>query len=265
MLQLCCSFNGGTSNKTHVRLTTDRFNMIQFDKSFISLELDLKVRLDPKPDMEVEVNGISEDTDPHNIAQVFLGFKNGCELFDHTLTLVDNLPVGNQNNDAVREQFAYNVNMTRSQKETRKYSHSPYSNVSTLDPSVCGIYIPVSDLADGLDHDYRFEINVPFTDFLKYQAFTLYPNTICGEVEEELQTSTLGMVWAPIDPVVVLDHERKLHDLGDLELAEKEYNITRKFVQLGNPAFIPVKARVPEPNKLSIQTGKATLTRQVKL
>ena len=123
---------------------------------------------------------------------------------------------------------------------------------------MCGIYIPVSDLADGKLHDYRFEINVPFTDFLKYQAFTLYPNNICDEIDEELYTSILGMVWAPIDPVVVYEHEGKIKDLNGLELAEKEYNITRKFVQVGNPATIPTTATVNN-NKLSLTTGKATL------
>lgn len=67
---------------------------------------------------------------------------------------------------------------------------------------MCGIYVPLAELADGRPHVFQMELTIPYQDFLMYQAFTLYPNTVPGELRELVHTSTAAFVWAPIDPYV---------------------------------------------------------------
>ena len=217
--------------KTYLRLTTENFPITQFEKSFISCILEFYVKTDKELD-------ISEQDDPNKLLRVFVGLKNSAEFFTKLDTLCNDVLVKNTQDQAIREQFAYNSIKSKQQKATAKFSHSAWSNVSEFSESVCGEYIPLVDIADGQPHKFTIELTIPYTDFLKYQAFTLYPNSIVGELKELVQASTEGFVWAPIDPSVVKD---KIEDLEDVDITEELPNkvkITRKFTQIGNPATI---------------------------
>ena len=217
--------------KTYLRLTTENFPITQFEKSFISCILEFYVKTDKELD-------ITEEDDPNKLLRVFVGLKNSAEFFTKLDTLCNDVLVKNTQDQAIREQFAYNSIKSKQQKATAKFSHSAWSNVSEFSESVCGEYIPLVDIADGQPHKFTIELTIPYTDFLKYQAFTLYPNSIVGELKELVQASTEGFVWAPIDPSVVKD---KIEDLEDVDITEELPNkvkITRKFTQIGNPATI---------------------------
>ena len=144
----------------------------------------------------------------------------------------------NTQDEAVREQFAYNCLKPRSEKATAKYCHSTWDNVSSFSESVYGIYVPLSELGDGYEHSYIMELVIPYTDLLKYQAFMLYPNAICGEIKELVETSTDAFVWTPISPSVVKDAlETWTGDVMSVKLPDY-YGITNKFTQCGNAASI---------------------------
>ena len=81
------------------------------------------------------------------------------------------------------------------EKKTRKYTHSLYENVSYYSPSICGAYINVQDFKDGLPHDVEFEVNLPFDNILALQAFDLFPNRVCGDIELKFYVKPKGLVW----------------------------------------------------------------------
>ena len=254
--------------KTYLRLTTPNFDIVQMDKSFITVLLEFYAKFD-RP-----LTGVKEK-DIHKLLRGFLGPMDSPVFFNKLDSLCENVLLNNTQDEAIKEQFAYNSIKGRSQKSTAKFSHATWENVSNMDESVSGIYPPFADIADGQPHKFTIELTIPYQDILKYQAFTLYPNKIVGELQELVQTSFEGFVWAPISPSVVKD---KLEFLDDITIAESfpaNLGITRKFTQIGNPATIVVEMKdgtgptAPEgyikvpngtENGLDVKLGKATLS-----
>ena len=216
--------------KSYLRLTSENFPITQMEKSFISIRIKLSVKLDKA------LTGF--DIDYKKLIRVFIGLKNSAEFFGKLDTICNNVMCKNTQDEAVREQFAYNCLKPRAEKATAKYSHSTWDNVSSFSESVCGIYVPLSELADGYEHSYNMELVIPYTDLLKYQAFMLYPNSICGELKELVETSTDAFVWAPISPSVVKDAlETWGGDVMSIKLPDFT-GISNKFTQCGNAACI---------------------------
>ncbi len=216
--------------KSYLRLTSENFPITQMEKSFISIRIKLLVKLDKA------LTGFENDR--KKLIRVFIGLKNSAEFFGKLDTICNNVMCKNTQDEAVREQFAYNCLKPRAEKATAKYSHSTWDNVSSFSESVCGIYVPLSELADGFEHSYNMELVIPYTDLLKYQAFMLYPNSICGELKELVETSTDAFIWAPISPSVVKNAlEIWNGDVMSIKLPDY-YGITNKFTQCGNPASI---------------------------
>ncbi len=241
--------------KSYLRLTTNNFHMTQFDKSFITLTIDIGLQLS---------SSFSSSYDEAKISKIFVGLKNSAEIFHKLDTICNNRMLNNTQDDAIREQYAYNVIKGKAQKATAKHAHTIYGNVAEKDSSVCGRYISTADLSDGASHVYSFDFVIPYVDFLKYQAFGLYPNTIAGELMELVQTSTDAFVWAPVPPKAVLEEYRFLHASEPIAGGITTYSdsdsfaMTRKFVQIGNAATIPVSGAVVEEgttNLLQVWTG----------
>ncbi len=229
------------NTKSYLRLTTDNFDMTHFDKSFIHVVLDITLALTGS----YIVDGTYSD-EIAKACKIFVGLKNSAEFFHKLDTLCKNIMLKNTQDNAIREQFAYNTIKGKAQKTTAKFSHSTWANVSKMDPSVCGLYLSPVELASGAK-TYQMELIIPYTDFLKYQAFTLYPNKICGELTELVQTSTEAFVWAPINPLVAIETEEFL---SGTEFTYKDVSnalpITRKFTQIGNNATIPLLSFVSD-------------------
>ena len=84
------------------------------------------------------LTGVKEK-DTNKLLRVFVGLKNAAEFYGKLDTLCENVMLKNTQDEAVREQFAYNSIKGRSQKATAKFSHSTWENVSNMNESVCGI------------------------------------------------------------------------------------------------------------------------------
>ena len=254
--------------KTYLRLTTENFDVTQMEKSFITVLLRLNTKFDQV------LTGVKEK-DTNKLLRVFVGLKNAAEFFGKLDTLCENVMLKNTQDEAVREQFAYNSIKGRSQKATAKFSHSTWENVSNMNESVCGIYIPCADIADAQPHKFAMELTIPYQDFLKYQAFTLYPNKISGELKELTQSSLEGFVWAPINPSIVKERIEFLDDKTIAESFPSNLALTRKFTQIGNPANIVIemkdgtaptadsgylKVTNGSANGIDVKLGKASLS-----
>ncbi len=223
------------NTKTYLRLTTNNFHITQFDKSFINVQLDVSLKLD---------KSIALISDDASITTIFVGLKNAAELFHKLDTVCNNRMLNNTQDDAMREQYAYNVIKGKAQKATAKHSHTLYANVASKDSSICGRYIALQDIHDGASHTFSFEFVIPYIDFLKYQAFGMYPNSIVGELTELLQTSTDAFVWCPVPINSCIEEYQFLHGADPKIASAHSYSgapdqaITRKFIQVGNSGNI---------------------------
>ena len=216
--------------KTRIKLTHSGHTITQIEKSFSTILLDFNVKLNQVIDVSADKNGLMK---------IFVGFKNAVEFYEDCRFWINGKLLDTYRQDELqRESFAYNSIKPRDAKATSKFSHSTWENVSQFSPSICGCYIDLKDIADGLPHKFTIELTIPFLDQLALQAWQLYPNSICGEIEEEVKTSLRAMVWAQINPNIVKETLQFLEDKAIDEEIPAVVPITRKFTQIGKPSVI---------------------------
>ena len=216
--------------KTRIKLSHSGHTITQIEKSFSTIQLEFFVQLSKAIDVSADKN---------KIHKLFVGFKNAVEFYEDCRFWIDGKLLDSYRQDELqRESFAYNSIKPRDAKATSKFSHSTWENVSQYSPSVCGCYVDLADVADGQRHPLNIELTIPFTDQLALQAWQLYPNSICGEIEEEVKTSLRAMVWCQVNPNVVKDTLQFLDDTAINEELPAVIPITRKFTQIGKPASI---------------------------
>jgi hypothetical protein len=184
------------SQETRIAITHSDHHISQITNGFLTFNVKLNLTL----------TGIDSSLyDPEHLAKIFVGWKSSNQILDQLQILCRNLSTDYQQNECVREGFAYSTIKPRQEKKTKKYVHSLYENVSEYSPSVCGTYFNIYDHKDGQPFDVEFEVNLPFDDILALQAFDLYPNAVCGDIELKFYVKSKGLVWAPIDPMTVKD------------------------------------------------------------
>ena len=216
--------------KTRIKLTHSGHTITQIEKSFTTILLDFIIKLS-KP--------IDVSADTHGLMKIFVGFKNAVEFYEDCRFWINDKLLGAYRQDELqRESFAYNSIKPRDAKATSKYSHSTWENVSQFSPSICGCYVDLKDIADGQPHKFTIELTIPFVDQLALQAWQLYPNAICGEIEEEVKTSLRALVWAQVNPNVVKETLQFLEDKEIDEEMPAAIPISRKFTQIGRPSVI---------------------------
>lgn len=187
------------SQETRIAITHSDHMISQITDGFLTFKVKLMLQL----------SGISQSSfeDPDHLCKLFVGFKSSNQILDQLQILCRNLSTDYQQNECCREGFAYSSIKAKQDKKTKKFTHSLYENVSYYSSSVCGAYINIADFKDGLPHPVEFEANLPFDDILALQAFDLYPNVICGDLELKFYVKPRGLVWCMIDPMKVKDYK----------------------------------------------------------
>ena len=186
------------SQETRIAITHGDHHISQITDGFLTFKLKLMLQL----------TGISSSfSDPKHLIKMFVGFKSSNQILDQLQILCNNLSTDYQQNECCREGFAYSTIKPKQQKKTRKFTHSLYENVSYYSPSICGTYINVDDFKDGQPHAVEFEVNLPFEDILALQAFDLYPNVVCGNLELKFYIKPKGLVYCMVDPMKVKEYK----------------------------------------------------------
>lgn len=186
------------SQETRIAITHSDHHISQITDGFLTFKIKLMLQL----------SGISSSfSDPKHLLKLFVGFKSSNQILDQLQILCNNLSTDYQQNECCREGFAYSTIKPKQQKKTRKFTHSLYENVSYYSPSICGTYINVDDFKDGQPHPVEFELNLPFEDILALQAFDLYPNVVCGNLELKFYIKPKGLVYCMVDPMKVKEYK----------------------------------------------------------
>ena len=220
------------SQETRIQITHDDHMISQISDGFLTFKVNLTLQL----------TGIDSGfSDSNNLCKLFVGFKSSNQILDQLQILSRNLNTGYQQNECCREGFAYSTIKPFTEKKTRKYTHSLYENVDSYSPSICGTYINIQDFKDGLPHNVEFEINLPFDDILALQAFDMFPNFCCGNIELKFYVKSRGLVWCALNPSKVKDYKEVMEgekiniDLSSVNLASL---YKHAFTQINNNANI---------------------------
>ena len=220
------------SQETRIAITHSDHDVSQISDGFLTFNVELNLQL-----VGIDKTNF-EDVD--HLCKLFVGFKSSNQILDQLQILCRNLSTDYQQNECLREGFAYSTIKPKQEKKTKKYTHSLYENVSYYSPSVCGTYINIADFKDGLPHKVSFEVNLPFEDILALQAFDLFPNSIVGDIELKFYVKPRGLVWCMVDPMRVKESKEFFEgqDISFTTSQNLSAMLRHAFTQIGNDAEI---------------------------
>jgi hypothetical protein len=232
------------SQETTIHLTAgDNHDIVQLEDGFITFEIELQLKMDGLP------AGLSDYADENPaINKIFVGFKNSAEILHQLQVFNRNQNCGLQDNECLREGFAMHTISPKIAKQ-KKFDHSLWENVSSWSPCVAGAYVDIQKFVGGNTIPVTFEMNLPITDIMALQAFTLYPVFCLGNLDLKIYVNHLGLVWAQCNPAEVFEKHVFFGDYGYSRakniLAEHSSAlrinasmIKHGFTQIGNQAHI---------------------------
>ena len=206
--------------------------------------------------------GINKDfKDPDRIFKLFVGFKDSNQILDKLQIYCNGKNTGYNQNECLREGFAYSVIKPKQEKRTKRFIHSPYENVQDYSPSVCGTYVDILDLADGQEHAVSFEVNLPFDDILALQAFDLFANSVIGEIELRYYVKHWGLVWCEVDPRRIKEYKEFMEakEISSEFANNVSATFHHQFTQINNSADITANVS-SEDKTIDEKTVKKMLT-----
>ena len=235
---------------SQISLTHPDHFISDVDKGFLTFHVKLDLQLN------TDLSKLQQIDDPNNFYKLFVGLKSSNQLFDRLEILHNNVNVGYQQNECVREGFLYSAVKPETEKKRRRFVHSLWENVSTYSQTHAGSYVNLNSFKTDGKTTTEFDLNVPFDDLLALQAFDLFPNGIIGDLSIRFQVSPAGLVWAAIDPYTVAEAKAYLEDndsvspeeLEKLKLIKAHGHLKHQFTQIGNEALIPGPGTAPSPS-----------------
>ncbi len=234
---------------SQISLTHPDHFISDIDKGFLTFHVKLDLSLN------TDMSKLNEINDPNNLYKLFVGFKSSNQLFDRLEILHNNVNVGYQQNECIREGFLYSSVKPEAEKKRRRFVHSLWENISNYSQTHAGAYVNLNSFKNTGRSEVEFDLNVPFDDLLALQAFDLFPNGIIGDLSIRFQVSPAGLVWAVLDPYTVAEAKVFLEDNDSISMEElnrlKEIkargHLKHQFTQIGNQAVIPGPGDNPDP------------------
>ena len=235
---------------SQISLTHPDHFISDVDKGFLTFHVKLDLQLN------TDLSKLQQIDDPNNFYKLFVGLKSSNQLFDRLEILHNNVNVGYQQNECVREGFLYSAVKPETEKKRRRFVHSLWENVASYSQTVAGTYVNLNNFKENGKTSVDFDLNVPFDDLLALQAFDLFPNGIIGDLSIRFQVTPAGLVWAAIDPYTVAETKAFLEDnesvsteeLDKLKQITVHGHLKHQFTQIGNEAVIPGPGKEPTPD-----------------
>ena len=265
--------------KTKLHLTHSAHTISQIEKGFITVDLAFKLKFNQPLDKrnffvwngeaagakksQIEDSDIA-DIDNIDLActgldYIFVGFKDAVEIISDLKFWVDGRLVDNYNQqEMIKESFAYNSIRPKDAKTSSPNSHSLWESVCCMSPNVAGVYIPLAKFALEKEVPVKMELTIPFTDQLALQAWRLYPNRILGEMEEEVQFCLDALVWCQLQPKSVGEIKKFWEYDSKYYYDAPWLPITNHFTQINQDAIIVKKHKLEIiDNKLLVKNDDA--------
>ena len=240
--------------RTRLMLTHPNHMVTQFNKSFISMEVEFEIQLENEF-LQQDFGEVADDAEkaftPYEASEynyIFVGFKNAAEIISECKFYNRGELIKNYNqNEMVRESYAFNTSRPYETLLGTTHSHSLWENVIKMSPNVAGTFIPLNDLLwkeTGKPTSYKVKLDllIPYTDQLALQNWRLYPNYVLGDMVEEIQTSLEGLVWCQVPPEYVAKMKKRTsYDKNKVYSVPENLTINNHFVQIGEEGRIVSK------------------------
>lgn len=200
-----------TSESTEIRipLTDVNVDATQFDKSFITIGVDIPCNFKS----ETPIDDYTGEQDADIIEQIyrgckiFVGLKHSTECIReykvyHKGRIVD----GASQDNATVEGFIYNTYKAEESIVNRRGCHTLWESAHKDDiSSICGTYISLYDLLQAQKNGGKltipFTFTIPFNDIVVFNMFTLYHNAIFGQLELLFKFNPHALVYVQSEPL----------------------------------------------------------------
>ena len=243
------------NQETRIALTSSQHLISDFSNGFLTVNVKAKF----------QISGINaaDFTDTNNLIKIFVGHKSSNQMVRQMQIWVNGHSIGYNQQEMIREGFAYSTCMSKQEKATKRFIHSLYENVAAYAKTICGVYLNVSDFFKDEQNSAtaQWTANIPFDHFLALQAFELFPNFAIPNVELRLYFDPAGMVWCPVDPHAVYDQKVLIQGEDITATLPVNIDFKRGYTQIGNAARMvnKFKVKADDTTKYECSSGDVTL------
>ena len=250
-----------------VPLTNIGLDVVQFDKSFITLKVAVNFAM----------TGINSTTSTNTLREaikVFIGLKHSTDcLGEYSIYHKGKQIAGTLQSYGTTESFLYHTYRSQDDLLHRCGVHSVAEEVAKGDlSSVCGKYVNLQELsnagAGGLGLTVQFTFLIPFNDILVFQQFRDYPSALFGQLELRFKFNKWAFVCLPCDPASTIKTSLLRTPPGSGDSRLSIYNldtvscgITREYTQIGD-TFRGITLISNTSNLLTPTVGNISFTPQ---
>ena len=249
-----------------VPLTNPELDVVQFDKSFITM----------KVSVDFAITGFAASLTHANACKaidVFVGLKHSTDAIgEYSVYHKGKQISGSLQSNATIESFLYHTYRSEDDLMNRRGTHTIARCAASNDlSSICGQYVSISDLktaqsATGSKINIQFTLIIPFNDILAFQQFNGYPASLFGELELKFKFNKNAFVCLQCDPVEAIKAyiARNASNITDLDgisnpLVGDSLKYTKEFTQVGDK-FVGIVNAAIASKVLTLTTGDVTLT-----
>lgn len=188
---------------TKLKLTDESINVVNIDKSSITATVRITVNTTSDLTKEMYMNSASDTSgtdavkaylaDMENLkydtTKIFIGFKSAIHVLDAYRIYSNGKKTLCEQTEALFENAALRMIKSQEELDEKPNIYTTWEHAYNNDNCVCGVFVRLIDLMDTPSAGYTvdFEITIPIDEFLPFQAFTMYPNCIFGNLQIELK------------------------------------------------------------------------------
>lgn len=266
---------------TKIKLTDESLNVINIDKSSITATVQVTVNLNTTrlTTLQNSLNALLNDHVSLNesgmsaaqklkanniVGQIstglellaksylfFIGFKSGIHLIDAYRIYSNGKKTACEQTEALFENAALRMIKCQEELDEKPNLYTTWEHAFNYDNSICGIYINLYDIVQEGEATYEFEVTIPLDDFMPFQAMTLFPSCIFGNLQMELKMAIQNnFVYCQVDPLKIVEKSTKYdYDTANIITAGSylqtnwvnsifkiyEANVKKAFTQCGDP------------------------------
>jgi len=201
------SFNG--DSEATLEITDREFDITMLNDCFIQVEGTAQYRVELGTGMGTFGTTIVADVDSFESCNyIFIGFKSAAQVIRQLSLMIndrkDLCDFLNPNN--LQETYLYNLCGSEAKRKNKSGIYSLWEDVWEKSNSVCGTYIPMSEVRqnNGVG-TFRYKYSIPIDSILAFQAVDMFPSSIMGILKLILNFQFTGAVWCPVSQQLVYE------------------------------------------------------------
>ena len=151
--------------QTHVDIGCDRFKLISLDNSYISLEMNVPVK----------IPALTAASTRHRIKRFYIGFKSAFDAID-SYRIYSNSDLIQTQNHANYESYLQYMALSDAAKENSEL-YATWDKVQRLNEDVPGVYVDLNTLAVDAETTINipFKLRIPLNNFLMFANLKWFP------------------------------------------------------------------------------------------